>query len=132
MAEQEYYYAVGRRKTSVATVRLYFKKGKNTINSKALDVLYPNAVEQKSIIEPLIVGEINPESVSFTAKTQGGGAISQIGAIKLALTRAIIKKYPEKKKVLKVAGLVTRDPRMVERKKPGLLKARKKEQYSKR
>ncbi len=133
MAEQDFYYALGRRKTSVATVRLYFKRGgKNTLNQKEIAQIYPGKVEQERIVEPLRIAEIDPEDVSFTAVAKGGGAMSQIDALKLALSRAIIKKYPEKKKALKVAGFMTRDPRMVERKKAGLLKARKAEQYSKR
>jgi small subunit ribosomal protein S9 len=132
MAEQEFFYALGRRKTSVATVRLYFKKGKSMLNTKELKDIYPSKVELAQIVEPFIIAEINPEDVMFTAVAKGGGAMSQIGALKHALSRAIVKKYPEKKKALKVAGLITRDPRMVERKKAGLLKARKAEQYSKR
>jgi len=132
MAEQEYFYAIGRRKTSTATLRLYFKKGKNTINGKNLEVVYPSRIDQAKIEEALKIAEIEVGDVMYTVKTVGGGIMSQVDAIKLALARAIIKKYPEKKKDLKNAGLLIRDPRMVERKKAGLLKARKAEQYSKR
>ena len=132
MAELEYYYSLGRRKTSVATIRLYFKKGKNIVNGKALADVYPLKPEQLNIEEPFRVAEIETDGVSFTVVAKGGGVQSQLGAIKLAMARAIIKKYPEKKKVLKDAGLLVRDSRMVERKKAGLRKARKAEQYSKR
>lgn len=132
MAQLDYYYALGRRKTSVATVRVYFKKGKSTINEKAVSDIYPNVVEQALMMAPFKIAEIDAEDVMFTAKTAGGGIMSQLDAIKLALSRAIIKRTPDAKKALKDAGLLTRDSRMVERKKPGLKKARKAEQYSKR
>ncbi len=132
MAELEYYYALGRRKTSVATVRLFLKKGKSTINTKPVEQVYPLKPEQVRIEEPFRVAELDTDGVSYTAVTKGGGVQSQVDAIRLAISRAIIKRFPEKKKVLKDAGLLKRDPRMVERKKPGLRKARKAEQYSKR
>lgn len=132
MANQDYYYAVGRRKTSVATVRVYFKKGKSTINDKSVSDIYPNVVEQALIMSPFKVAEIDAEDVMFTAKTIGGGIMSQLDAIKLGIARAIVKRTPDAKKALKDAGMLTRDSRMVERKKPGLRKARKSEQYSKR
>jgi len=130
--QQEYYYALGRRKTSTAALRLYFKKGKSTINGKNVEEIYPLKDDQINLVNPLKIADIDIENIMYTVKTAGGGVISQIGAIRLALARAIIKKYPEKKKDLKVLGLMTRDPRMVERKKAGLRKARKREQYSKR
>ncbi len=132
MAELEYYYALGRRKTSVATVRLFLKKGKSTINGKALDQVYPLKPEQSQIEEPFRVAELETDGVSYTVVAKGGGVQSQLGAIKLGIARAIIKRFPEKKKALKDAGLLVRDSRMVERKKAGLRKARKAEQYSKR
>jgi len=132
MAEKEYYYALGRRKTSVATVRLFLKKGKNIINGKALTDVYPLKPEQLQIEEPFRIAELETDGVSYTIVTKGGGVQSQLGAIKLGLARAIIKRFPEKKKALKDAGLLVRDSRMVERKKAGLRKARKAEQYSKR
>lgn len=132
MAESEYYYALGRRKTSVATVRLFLKKGKNIINGKALSEIYPLKPEQLQIEEPFRIAELDTDGVSYTVVTKGGGVQSQLGAIKLGIARAIIKRFPEKKKALKDAGLLVRDSRMVERKKAGLRKARKAEQYSKR
>lgn len=132
MAELEYYYALGRRKTSVATVRLFLKKGKSTINGKSVEEVYPLRPEQSLIEEPFRVSELETEGVSYTIVTRGGGVQSQLGAIRLGISRAIIKRFPEKKKALKDAGLLVRDSRMVERKKAGLRKARKAEQYSKR
>jgi small subunit ribosomal protein S9 len=132
MAELEYYYAIGRRKTSVATVRLFLKKGKSSVNGKNLSDIYPLKSEQAQFEEPFKVAELDTDGVSYTIVTKGGGFQSQLGAIKLGIARAIIKRFPEKKKALKDAGLLVRDSRMVERKKPGLRKARKAEQYSKR
>ncbi len=132
MAEQEYYYAVGRRKTSVATVRLFFKKGKSSINGKDIQAIYHLKPEQMKLVEPFKITDIDSENISFTAKTAGGGVMGQLDAIRLGLSRAIIKKFPDMKKTLKDAGFLTRDSRMVERKKAGLRKARKAEQYAKR
>ncbi len=132
MAESKYLYAIGRRKTSKATIRLFEKSGTNTLNDKTFNELYPSRFEQKKLNEAFQLAELDPKEYSFTARASGGGHSSQLDAIVLALSRAISNKYPEKKKALKDAGLLTRDQRMVERKKPGLKKARKSEQYSKR
>lgn len=129
---QEYTYALGRRKTSVATIRLYSKSGKNVWNEKDVSSVYSDEHTQKLIVEPLKLADLNEKDFYFTAKIVGGGKYSQVDAFRLALARAIIKLYPDKKKSLKDHGLLTRDPRMVERKKPGLRKARRAEQYSKR
>lgn len=128
----KYFYAIGRRKTSTATVRLFNSKGESTINDKPLKTIYGDAVSLKQINEPFIAAELDPKDFYFTLKTSGGGTVSQIGAIKLGISRAIVKMDEDKKTLLKKAGLMTRDPRMVERKKTGLRKARKKEQFSKR
>jgi small subunit ribosomal protein S9 len=128
----EYTYTIGRRKTSVATLRLYKKSGENVINEKKIATIYVNKVDADSILLPFKIADLNADDFYFTSKIVGGGAMSQLGAVKHALSRAIAKLYPETKKQLKVAGLITRDPRMVERKKPGLRKARRAEQYSKR
>ena len=128
----EYLYAVGRRKTSVVTIRLFETSGKNTLNDHPLEKYYASKVEKVRINQPLNIAELNPAEFYFTAKAVGGGKSSQMEALILALSRAIIKKYPDTKKALKDAGFLTRDSRMVERKKPGLRKARKAEQYSKR
>jgi small subunit ribosomal protein S9 len=128
----EYTYSLGRRKTSVATLRLYSKPGKTILNEKEVSAIYPDVHAQKLLTEPLTLAELDPKDFYFTAKIVGGGKFSQIDAVRLALARAIIKLYPDKKKAMKDQGLLTRDPRMVERKKPGLRKARRAEQYSKR
>jgi small subunit ribosomal protein S9 len=128
----KYFYALGRRKTSTATVRLFKSSGKSEVNGKDIEKVYPHEVEIKQIQEPFVVAGLNPKDFYFTVKTSGGGHASQIDAVRLAISRSLVKMDPEFKPSLKQAGLMTRDPRMVERKKTGLRKARKKEQYSKR
>ncbi|MBD3280232.1 30S ribosomal protein S9 [Candidatus Dojkabacteria bacterium] len=127
----KYTYAKGRRKTSVATIRLYPAKGESMINDKKVDEVYSNGVDKAEIFEPLKITETLDDH-HFTAKTQGGGKKSQIGAIRHGLARALVKENNEHKAVLKSAGLLTRDDRMKERKKTGLRKARKGRQFSKR
>ncbi len=128
----EYIYTIGRRKTSTATLRLYKKNGVNQINEKPVDQLYVHDTDQKVLEVPFKATDLDFKSYSFTAKVVGGGKYSQLEAVQHAISRAIAKMFPEKKKQLKLAKLITRDPRMVERKKPGLRKARRAEQYSKR
>lgn len=128
----DYAFTIGRRKTSTVSLRLFGSAGKNTLNGKPLEKYYASKLDNVKITKPFNVAELNPSDFYFTAKSMGGGKISQLEALVHALSRAIVKKFPEKKKALKDQGLLTRDPRMVERKKPGLRKARKAEQYSKR
>ena len=132
MADKEYIYTLGRRKTSIATLRLYGKEGKSTVNGKLLNELYIHESDRLKLLKPFKVANLDESNFMFTVKVKGGGFSSQLEAIRLALSRAIIKKHPDIKKSLKIEGLLTRDPRMVERKKTGLRKARKAEQYSKR
>ena len=131
MAEK-YSYTIGRRKTSVATVRLYETKGDNMMNSNPLSKYYSHKYELAKIFSPFKATDLSEKDFYFTTEISGGGKESQLEALRLALSRAIVKMYPDKKKALKDEGLLTRDPRMVERKKAGLRKARKAEQYSKR
>lgn len=132
MSEKEYIYTIGRRKTSVATLRLYEKEGKSTVNDKLFTEVYLHKEDQTKLYKPFKVANLDSKNYMFTVKVVGGGIVSQLEAIRLALSRAIAKQYPDLKKSLKVEGLLTRDSRMVERKKPGLRKARRAEQYSKR
>lgn len=130
--DKKFHYALGRRKTATATVRVYETAGKSTVNDKDVKTLYTAITHQMMLIEPFKVAELDPEKFMFTAKAMGGGKYAQLDAVRLGIARAIVKLDPEKKKILKDNGLLTRDPRMVERKKPGLRKARKAEQFSKR
>jgi small subunit ribosomal protein S9 len=132
MAGSKYYYSLGRRKTANASVRLFLGKGENLINGKPLTEAYTLAIDRGEVLKPFRVADMNPEDFHFETKVKGSGLRGQLGAIRHGLSRALIVMNPELKKPLKAAGLLTRDPRMVERKKPGLHKARKAEQYSKR
>ncbi|MDR2769353.1 MAG: 30S ribosomal protein S9 [Puniceicoccales bacterium] len=127
----EEFVAVGRRKTSVARVRIskgkgqWFINGKEVVRSKLPDSA--NAL----LIKPLRVVDAE-ENISFRTYTRGGGEMGQMQAIALGLARALEKMNPEWRSVLKKEGLLTRDPRSKERKKPGQVGARKRFQFSKR
>lgn len=124
MPEKKYFYGTGRRKTAVARVRLYSGNSAHRINDVEKEL-------PKFVTEPLdLVGSSDKFSVS--AHTSGGGWSAQLGAIRLGISRALVVSNPELRTTLKKAGLLCRDPREVERKKPGLKKARKAPQWSKR
>jgi len=121
----------GRRKTAVA--RLYMKAGKGavTVNKRALDAYFTTSVLQYKINQPFMLTETTGQ-YDINVNVDGGGVTGQAEAVRLAISKALIEINPEWKPVLKQHGLTTRDPRMVERKKFGLKKARKKSQFSKR
>ena len=122
----------GRRKEAVARVRLTPGSGKWTVNGKALDVYFPNKVHQQLVSEPFrTVGAENQYDV--VARINGGGTSGQAGALRLGVARALNEiDRDANRPSLKKAGFLTRDPRVIERKKYGLKKARKRSQYSKR
>lgn len=130
-AQETVYYATGRRKTSAA--RVFLKPGKGTlkINGKSFEQYLTRMQSQMVIQQPI---ELLQQAGKFDAEitVTGGGESGQAGAIRLGITRALIAFNPEWKGVLKKAGYVMRDPRMVERKKYGLAGARRRYQYSKR
>ncbi|MNJ92772.1 30S ribosomal protein S9 [compost metagenome] len=130
-AAEKFYYATGRRKTSSARVFLKPGKGTITINGKKADDYLTRMQSRMVILQSL---EALNQGGKFDAKVTvtGGGESGQAGAIRLGITRALIAFNPEFKGVLKKAGFVTRDPRMVERKKYGKAGARRRFQYSKR
>ena len=127
----EIHYATGRRKTSSA--RVYLKKGKGEIvvNDKKLDEYFGRKVAQMLVMQPLELLDL-AEKIDVNIKVKGGGSFGQAGAIRHGISRALIMFDEESRSQLKKAGLLTRDPRRVERKKPGLVKARKSKQFSKR
>lgn len=128
----KYHYALGRRKTAVATVRLFESAGESMVNDKQANEAFPGEYNQHLLTEPFKVADLDPKKFHVTVKVKGSGKSAQLGAVRHALARALVKMDENLKKPLKKAGLMTRDPRMVERKKPGLHKARKAEQFSKR
>ena len=127
----EIHYATGRRKTSSA--RVYLKKGKGNIlvNDRKLDEYFGRKVAQMLVKQPMELVELS-EKIDLDVKVKGGGSFGQAGAIRHGISRALTSYDEELRPQLKKAGLLTRDPRRVERKKPGLVKARKSKQFSKR
>jgi len=128
---KEVHYATGRRKTSSA--RIYLKKGKGNIvvNDSRLDEYFGRKVAQMLVRQPLELVDL-VENFDIDIKVKGGGNFGQAGAIRHGISRALTKYDEELRPQLKKAGLLTRDSRKVERKKPGLVKARKSKQFSKR
>jgi small subunit ribosomal protein S9 len=122
---------LGRRKTSVARVYLTKGTGKVTVNKKDVADFFPVALLQVKIQQPFVLTETK-DQYDVTVNVSGGGINGQAEAIRLGISRALVKISEDFKPVLKADGLMTRDPRMVERKKPGQPKARKKFQFSKR
>ena len=131
MTQQTYYYGTGRRKTAVARVRLYMKAGPIVINGKPIEEAFGWDSWREIITEPFRVSDTGNQ-FSVVAKVSGGGVVSQAGALRHGISRALIEADPNLRPSLKKAGLLTRDSREKERKKYGLKRARKAEQYSKR
>ena len=123
--------AIGRRKAAVARVYLTEGSGKITINKKDIANYFPSSILQYIVKQPLLKLEVADKYVVMI-NLVGGGFKGQSEAARLGIARALIKINPEDKATLRAAGFVTRDPRVVERKKPGRPKARKKFQFSKR
>ena len=122
---------LGRRKSSVARIYLKSGKGKITINKRDHKEYFKTDVVQYKIFQPFeLTGTKGKYDANINVK--GGGNTGQVEAIRLAISRALVEIDAEYKPLLKAEGLMTRDPRMVERKKPGQPKARKKFQFSKR
>ena len=130
-AAEKLFYATGRRKTSSARVYMKPGKGKITINGKTSDDYLTRLQSRMVIMQPMdLLGQVG--KFDLRVVVAGGGESGQAGAIRHGVTRALIAFNPEFKAELKKAGFVTRDPRMVERKKYGIRGARRKGQYSKR
>ena len=123
--------ATGRRKEGVATIWLSLGKGNIIINGKRLDEYFPHISLQSKVIAPLEITE-NLKRYDIKVKVEGGGISGQAGAVALGIARALVEADEKLRSILKKKGLLKRDPRMVERKKYGRRKARKRPQYSKR
>ena len=123
--------ALGRRKSSIARAHVSEGTGKITINKKDLTEYFPSSILQFVVKQPLQLLEA-AEKYDIKANLTGGGFTGQSQALRLAIARALVKINPEDKAALRKEGFVTRDPRAVERKKPGRPKARRRFQFSKR
>jgi small subunit ribosomal protein S9 len=123
--------ATGRRKTSVARVRLRDGSGQVTLNGKPLEAYFPTMASRIRVMEPLQLTQTQGR-YDVEAKLEGGGTTGQVDALRLGIARALIVLDEELRPMLKKAGLLTRDARIVERKKYGLRKARRAPQYTKR
>lgn len=131
MATAQEYIATGRRKTAVARIRMTAGTGKIEVNGKTFEEYFPTTNLQNTVLQPLQVAKgANQFDVSINA--HGGGANGQAGAVRLAIARALLQTDENLRTPLKQEGLLTRDPRMKERKKSGQPGARKRFQFSKR
>ena len=131
MAKKETYYATGRRKTSVARVYMTKGTGKFTVNKRPMSEYFGRETSSMIVNQPLDTVDMK-DKFDFNIIVKGGGDTGQAGAIRLGVTRALMQYDNEFRSDLRKAGFVTRDARIVERKKVGHKKARKSEQYSKR
>lgn len=123
--------ALGRRKSAVARVYVSDGKGKITINKRELAEYFPTGILQYVVLQPLnLLGVAGQYDINVNL--DGGGITGQAEALRLGISRAMLEIIPESRPALKAAGFLTRDPREVERKKPGQPKARKRFQFSKR
>jgi small subunit ribosomal protein S9 len=131
MDKQSYFYGTGRRKTSVARVRLISGNGAIIVNGTPYEDRFPSLEHQRIIAQPLLVTE-STGKYNVVAKVEGGGVTGQSGAIAHGISRALVNADERYKPILRQNGLLTRDARAKERKKPGLRRARKAPQYTKR
>ncbi|MCX4331129.1 MAG: 30S ribosomal protein S9 [Muribaculaceae bacterium] len=127
----ETFNTVGRRKAAIARVILKEGNGNITINHRPLEVYFPSEILQYIVKQPLLTLGC-AEKYDIQVNLDGGGYKGQAEALRLAIARALVKVNPEDKSALRAEGFMTRDPRAVERKKPGQPKARKRFQFSKR
>ncbi len=130
MADQ-YYEGVGRRKASTARVRITSGSGEFIINGKTLKEYFTRIGDMDLILSPMKDSKAL-ETVNVSVLVKGGGATGQAGAVRLGLARALVKMNPDVDKAMRHGGHLTRDPRVKERKKPGLKRARKAPTYTKR
>ena len=131
MAEQQYYYAVGRRKCAVACVRLMVGDGRIIVNGKPADEYFGRQTLEGIVQQPLDAVTL-PVGYNVVVKVVGGGHAGQAGAIRHGIARALVKLDEELRPTMRKGGFLTRDARVKERKKYGLKRARKAPQYTKR
>ncbi len=123
--------SIGRRKTAVARIQMKPGSGTVTVNQKPLEEYFPTVSLQNSLLHPFEVAN-QPKNWDINVTTNGGGTTGQIGAVRLAIARALLKNDPELREAFRAEGLLTRDSRKKERKKAGQPGARKRFQFSKR
>ena len=131
MAETQYYEGVGRRKTASARVRLHTGSQGFVVNDKPFEEFFTREVDQYTIRKVFEVTDTE-NRFGITIRVAGGGVTGQAGAVRLGIARALLKVDPDYRQTLRANGMLTRDPRAKERKKPGLKRARKAPQYTKR
>lgn len=131
MVKKTFSGGTGRRKTAVAQVRLSPGTGSITVDGKSYEERFPRFDHRQSILKPLVVTETSAK-YDIVVKVAGGGSTGQADSIALGISRALLKEDEKHKATLRKEGLLTRDPRAKERKKPGLKRARKASQYTKR
>ena len=131
MDKQTYFGGTGRQKAAVAQVRLFSGNGAIVVNGVPYEERFPRLVHRQKILQPLLVTD-SASKYSAMVKVAGGGVSGQSGAISLGIARALLKADENLKLTLRQNGLLTRDPRVKERKKAGLKRARKAPQYTKR
>lgn len=122
---------LGRRKTAVARIYMQRGEGKITVNDRDYKVYFPTSILQSKVMQPLALTN-NVGQYDIKVNVDGGGHTGQAEAVRLAISRALVEIDAELKSKLRAEGFITRDPRMVERKKPGRRKARRRFQFSKR
>ena len=128
----QYYEGIGRRKSSTARVRVMSGKGLFIVNEKAVEEYFPRLGDMEQIMAVWESVQLAGEAYDVTVHVNGGGISGQTGAVELGLARALVKMNPEMISSLRRGGHLTRDPRVKERKKPGLKRARKAPTYTKR
>jgi len=131
MANQ-YYEGIGRRKKSTARVRVVSGSGQFIVNGKSLEEYFTRIGDVNAVVEPLMSSGENKSQYDVSVLVKGGGVTGQRDAVQLGMARALIKLNPDLRPTMRKAGLLTRDQRIKERKKPGLKRARKAPTYTKR
>src|SRR3990172_5569644 len=128
----QYYEGIGRRKESTARVRIMAGSGRFVVNQKPVENYFTRLGDVQMIMAPLQVTGENPSQLDITVIVRGGGVTGQTDAVQLGLARALLEMNPDFRTSLRAGGYLTRDPRIKERKKPGLKRARKAPTYTKR
>jgi small subunit ribosomal protein S9 len=128
----QYFEGIGRRKQSIARVRLMSGSGRFIVNDKEAAAYFTRLGDMDAILAPMKAAGQEPKSYDITVKVTGGGVTGQTDSVQLGLARALVKMNAENTPLMRKGGFLTRDPRVKERKKPGLKRARKAPTYTKR